>query len=50
MIKKSQFTSYMIDCKGYDKEEADELWADNGGCVEECLSHSEVEELIEYAE
>ena len=30
-LQKSGFIQYMVDVKGYDTEEAKELWADNGG-------------------
>lgn len=48
MIKKRNFTEYMVDVQGYDLDEAVALWDDYAGCVDDFLSHSEILELEEY--
>lgn len=47
--KEEKFVEYMVDVKGWTESEAERVFVDVGGAVDEVLSNSDVIELIEFS-
>lgn len=47
-ISKNWVVSFMVDCMGYDPEEAGEIYTAHGGEVSSFMSQSEYRLLLDY--